>query len=67
MGELHLQIAVETLKEDFNVEAVIGAPHVAYRAAASQRVEVDHPLRKQSGGPGASGAGLPGVRAVGGR
>jgi len=52
MGELHLQIAVETLKEDFNVDAVIGAPHVAYRAAASQRVEVDHTLRKQSGGPG---------------
>jgi len=52
MGELHLQIAVETLKEDFGVEAVIGAPHVAYRAAASRRAEVDHTLRKQSGGPG---------------
>jgi elongation factor G len=52
MGELHLQIAVETLKEDYNVEAVIGAPHVAYRAAASRRAEVDHTLRKQSGGPG---------------
>jgi elongation factor G len=52
MGELHLQIAVETLKEDFNVDAVIGAPHVAYRAAASQRAVVDHTLRKQSGGPG---------------
>jgi elongation factor G len=52
MGELHLQIAVETLKEDFNVDAVIGAPHVAYRAAASRRSEVDHTLRKQSGGPG---------------
>jgi elongation factor G len=52
MGELHLQIAVETLKEDFNVDAVIGAPRVAYRAAASQRAEVDYTLRKQSGGPG---------------
>jgi elongation factor G len=52
MGELHLQIAVETMKEDFNVDAVIGAPHVAYRAAASRRSEVDHTLRKQSGGPG---------------
>jgi elongation factor G len=52
MGELHLQIAVETLKEDFNVDAMIGAPRVAYRAAASQRAEVDHTLRKQSGGPG---------------
>ena len=52
MGQLHLQIAVETLKEDFNVDAVIGAPQVAYRAAASQRAVVDHTLRKQSGGPG---------------
>ena len=52
MGELHLQIVVETLKEDFSVEATIGAPRVAYRAALSRRVEVDHLLRKQTGGPG---------------
>ncbi|HTV69764.1 MAG TPA: EF-Tu/IF-2/RF-3 family GTPase, partial [Rhizobiaceae bacterium] len=52
MGELHLQIVVETLKEDFNVDAMIGAPQVAYRAAVSRRSEVDHTLRKQSGGPG---------------
>ena len=52
MGELHLQICVETLKEDFGVEAKIGAPQVSYRAAASRRSEVDHTLRKQSGGPG---------------
>jgi len=52
MGELHLQIVVETLEEDFGVEAVIGAPRVAYRAALSRRVEVDHLLRKQTGGPG---------------
>ena len=52
MGELHLQICVETLKEDFGVEARIGEPHVAYRSAPSHAVEVDHLLRKQSGGPG---------------
>ncbi|WP_443747169.1 elongation factor G [Asticcacaulis solisilvae] len=52
MGELHLQICVETLKEDFGVEAVIGAPQVAYRAVASRRAEVDHTLRKQNGGTG---------------
>jgi len=52
MGELHLQIVVEKLKCDFGVEATTGAPHVAYRAAASRRAEVDHTLRKQSGGPG---------------
>jgi len=52
MGELHLQICVETLKEDFGIDATIGAPQVAYRVAASRRAEVDHLLRKQSGGPG---------------
>lgn len=52
MGELHLKIVVETLKEDFGVEATIGAPQVAYRAAATRRAEVDHLLRKQNGGQG---------------
>jgi elongation factor G len=52
MGELHLSICVEMLKEDFGIEARIGAPQVAYRAVASRRAEVDHTLRKQSGGPG---------------
>jgi elongation factor G len=52
MGELHLQICVETLKEDFGVEARIGAPQVSYRAAPSRRAVVDHTLRKQTGGPG---------------
>jgi elongation factor G len=52
MGELHLQIAVETLKEDFGIAAALGAPSVAWRAAPTRRAEVDHLLRKQSGGPG---------------
>jgi elongation factor G len=52
MGELHLQICVETLKEDFGVEAKIGPPEVSYRAAPSRRAVVDHTLRKQTGGPG---------------
>ncbi|MBY8822436.1 elongation factor G [Sphingomonas colocasiae] len=52
MGELHLKIVVETLKEDFGVEAMIGAPQVAYRAAPTRRAEVDHLLRKQNGGQG---------------
>lgn len=52
MGELHLQIRVETLKEDFGIEARIGAPQVAYRSVPTKRAEVDHTLRKQSGGPG---------------
>jgi len=52
MGELHLQIVLETLKENYDVDAVIGVPQVAYRAAASRAAEVDHCLRKQTGGPG---------------
>ncbi len=52
MGELHLQICVETLKEDFGVEASIGAPRVAYRAVATKGTEIDHTLRKQNGGVG---------------
>jgi elongation factor G len=52
MGELHLQICVEMLKEDFGVAARVGVPQVSYRAAPSRRAEVDHTLRKQTGGPG---------------
>jgi elongation factor G len=52
MGELHLNIVVETLKEDYDVEATIGAPRVAYREALTKRAEIDHTHRKQSGGRG---------------
>ncbi|MFY0611422.1 MAG: elongation factor G [Hyphomicrobiaceae bacterium] len=52
MGELHLTIAVETLKEDYNVDAVIGAPRVAYREAITARSEIDHTHKKQNGGQG---------------
>jgi elongation factor G len=52
MGELHLAICVESLKEEHNVEAVLGAPCVAYREAITRRAVVDYTLRKQTGGPG---------------
>jgi elongation factor G len=52
MGELHLMIVVETLKEDYDVEATIGAPRVAYREALTTRAEINHTHRKQTGGPG---------------
>jgi elongation factor G len=51
MGELHLMIVVETLKEDHDVEVTIGAPRVAYLEALARRAEIDQ-HRKQSGGPG---------------
>jgi len=43
---------VETLKEDHNVEASLGAPRVAYREALTARAEIDHTHRKQNGGVG---------------
>ncbi len=52
MGELHLMIAVETLKEDYHVDATLGAPRVAYREALTVAAEVDHTHRKQNGGTG---------------
>ena len=52
MGELHLTICIETLKEDYNVEATIGAPQVAFREAITCRAVADYTLRKQTGGPG---------------
>ncbi len=52
MGELHLQIAVETLAETHGLEAMLGRPRVAYREALTRAAELDHTLRKQTGGSG---------------
>ena len=52
MGELHLMICVESLKEEHNVESKIGPPRVAYREAITSRAEVDYTHRKQNGGTG---------------
>jgi elongation factor G len=52
MGELHLTICVETLKDEHNVEASLHAPQVAFREAITRRAVTDYTLRKQTGGPG---------------
>jgi elongation factor G len=52
LGELHLMICAETLKEEHNVEVKLGAPQIAFREAITRRAEVDHTLRKQNGGVG---------------
>lgn len=52
MGELHLEILVDRLKEEFNVEVEVGEPAVAYREALTQEVEVEYRHSKQSGGKG---------------
>jgi len=56
MGELHLEILVDRMKREFNVEANIGAPQVAYRETIRKdAVEVQGKFAKQSGGRGQYG------------
>ncbi|MDR2068126.1 MAG: elongation factor G [Holosporaceae bacterium] len=52
MGELHLEIIVDRMRREFNVEANVGAPQVAYRETISKAAEVDYVHKKQSGGAG---------------
>lgn len=55
MGELHLEIIVDRLKREFNVEANIGAPQVAYRETLRRAVEQEGKYIRQSGGRGQYG------------
>ncbi|GFF24920.1 elongation factor G, mitochondrial [Aspergillus lentulus] len=52
MGELHLDIYIERMRREYRVDCVTGPPQVAYRETIGNRVEFDHLLKKQSGGPG---------------
>ena len=55
MGELHLDVIVDRLKREFNVEANVGAPQVAYRETITQAAECEGKYVKQSGGRGQYG------------
>jgi len=55
MGELHLEIMVDRMKREFNVEANVGAPQVAYRETILGSAEAEHKYVKQSGGKGQYG------------
>ena len=55
MGELHLDIIVDRMKREFNVEANIGQPQVAYRETITQAGECEGKYIKQSGGRGQYG------------
>ncbi|MFA5590262.1 MAG: elongation factor G [Lysobacteraceae bacterium] len=56
MGELHLDILVDRMKREFNVEANVGKPQVAYRETIrSHDVKSDYKHAKQSGGKGQYG------------
>jgi elongation factor G len=56
MGELHLEIIVDRMKREFNVEANIGQPQVAYRETIrKENIEVEGKFVRQSGGRGQYG------------
>ncbi|WP_242113352.1 elongation factor G [Luteimonas aquatica] len=56
MGELHLEILVDRMKREFNVEANVGKPQVAYRETIRKSdVKSDYKHAKQSGGKGQYG------------
>jgi len=52
MGELHLDILIDRMKREFNVEASIGQPQVAYKEALVGNVEYKEVYKKQTGGRG---------------
>ncbi len=55
MGELHLEIIVDRLTREFNVNANVGKPQVAYRETISKAGKSDMKYAKQSGGRGQYG------------
>jgi len=55
MGELHLDVLVDRMRREFDVEANIGKPQVAYRETIRKSVEVEGKFVKQSGGRGQYG------------
>jgi len=55
MGELHLDIIVDRMKREFNVEANVGKPQVAYRETIRSAVEQEGKFVRQSGGRGQYG------------
>jgi len=52
MGELHLEIIVDRMKREFNVEANVGKPQVAYRETIRNQAEYEYTHKKQTGGSG---------------
>lgn len=55
VGELHLDIIVDRLRREFNVEANVGKPQVAYRETIRQAAECEGKYIRQSGGKGQYG------------
>jgi len=52
MGELHLEIIIDRIKEEFGVEVEVGEPAVAFRETITREIESDYKHSKQTGGKG---------------
>jgi elongation factor G len=55
MGELHLEIIVDRMKREFNVDANVGRPQVAYKETITTRAEAEGRFVRQTGGRGQYG------------
>jgi len=55
MGELHLEILVDRMRREFDVDASVGKPQVAYRETLKKPIEIEGKYIKQSGGKGQYG------------
>ncbi|MBN1824501.1 MAG: elongation factor G [Endomicrobiales bacterium] len=55
MGELHLEIIVDRMKREFNVQANVGRPQVAYRETVRKKIEYESKYIRQTGGRGQYG------------
>ncbi|MDG2305175.1 MAG: elongation factor G [Candidatus Binatia bacterium] len=55
MGELHLEIIVDRLTREFNVDANVGKPQVAYRETIRKPIDQEHKFSRQTGGRGQYG------------
>jgi len=55
MGELHLEIIVDRLRREFNVDANVGIPQVAYRETITKNANVEAKFIRQTGGRGQYG------------
>jgi elongation factor G len=55
MGELHLDIIIDRMKREFNVEANVGQPQVAYRETIKEKAQAEGKYIRQSGGRGQYG------------